>query len=476
MDAAGDFTRSEEARNDLALGVVDLGLGVDLDAAHGVVDGRRDHDGVERSLIEVARHVGAAEGVLAGSLALLPGVDGGLEFGGGNAHLAGDFFNRGAGDAVGLLDVLVRGLQGLLHVGVEEEVGHAVLLLEDGGGDRVAGVELVEEALAVLVDEDGAVAANGFGDHFADLRHHGRVRLDFGHVDELGTGLFSEKEAVARGARMVRRGEALQTGHVLGDEVVVGTEAAGGVNDGLGVDRVGAVLLVRDLDARDLAVLHEDLRGLRVHAHVDLAGLGGIVEGLDDFRTDECAAGRAVRAGLGGAGHQADVAQVAAEGEEPFDGAGSAGNERADEFGIVLPVTALHRVEVGDFNGVLRALGLLQGRAGSIETACGTNRVAAGHAHLFNDDDLGAEVGGFHCGGKACAARADHGDVDGDVFGSLNAGNAEGGGDSSGNQNLLHGKFSYLKSSEPPPVLFGPLLTGFGKLRAGQQVRLFFQP
>ena len=445
MNAARDFTRGEVARDDLALGVVDLGLRVDLHAAHRVVDGRRHHDGVERSLIEVARHVGATEGVLARSLALLPGFKGGLELVGGHAHLAGEFVKRLALEAVGLLDVVVRGLQGLLHVGVEEEVGHAVLLLEDGGGDRIAGVELVVEAGAVLVDEDGAVAADGFGDHFTDLGHDGRVGLDFRHVDELSADLFGKDDAFTLGARMVRRGEALQAGHVLGDELVVGAEAAGRIDDGLGVDRVGAVLLALDLNARDLAVVGEDLRGFSVHAHVDLAVLGGRVERADDFRADEGAAGRTMGAGLGGAGEQADVTKVAAESEEPFDGGTRTRDERANEFGIVLPVTALHRVVVGDFKGVLNTLGGLERRARGVEAAGCADRVAARHGHLFNNDDLGAEVGRFDGGGKARAARADHGDVDGDVFSGLNAGNAEGGGHGRGKKNLLHFECSPMR-------------------------------
>ena len=41
VHAAGDFTRSEEARNNLAVDVDDFSLGVDLDAAHGVMHGGR---------------------------------------------------------------------------------------------------------------------------------------------------------------------------------------------------------------------------------------------------------------------------------------------------------------------------------------------------------------------------------------------------------------------------------------------------
>ena len=148
VDAASDFTRSEEARDNLTLRVVDLGERVDLDAAHRVVNSRGDQNGVERALVEVARHIGTAESVLIGGLAGLPRIHRGLQRVGRNAHLAGDFIERSAVEAVLLLDVVVRGLQGLLHIAVEEQVSNAVLLLQDGGGNLVAGFELVEEALA----------------------------------------------------------------------------------------------------------------------------------------------------------------------------------------------------------------------------------------------------------------------------------------------------------------------------------------
>ena len=121
VDAASDFTRSEEARDNLALRVVDLGERVDLDAAHRVVNSRGDQNGVERALVEVARHIGTAESVLIGGLAGLPRIHRGLQRVGRNAHLAGDFIERSAVEAVLLLDVVVRGLQGLLHIAVEEQ-------------------------------------------------------------------------------------------------------------------------------------------------------------------------------------------------------------------------------------------------------------------------------------------------------------------------------------------------------------------
>ena len=61
VDAAGHFTRGEEAGDDLAFGVEDVGLGVDLQAAHGVVDTGGDFDSVVGTVVEGVGEAGAAE-------------------------------------------------------------------------------------------------------------------------------------------------------------------------------------------------------------------------------------------------------------------------------------------------------------------------------------------------------------------------------------------------------------------------------
>ncbi len=99
-------------------------------------------------------------------------------------------------------------------------------------------------------------------------------------------------------------------------------------------------------------------------------------------------------------------------------------------------MTALHRVIEHDFDGVFRALGLLQSSANSIQTARGTDRIAADHGHLFHYDDVGAEFVSLNGGGQACTTRTDHGNVNGDVFSG--AGRAEAGHHSGSNENLLH--------------------------------------
>ena len=60
VDAAGDFARREEAGDDLAVSVQHMGFGVDLQAAHGVVDARGDLHGIIRRGVQ--RRAGPAQG------------------------------------------------------------------------------------------------------------------------------------------------------------------------------------------------------------------------------------------------------------------------------------------------------------------------------------------------------------------------------------------------------------------------------
>ena len=98
--------------------------------------------------------------------------------------------------------------------------------------DVVAGLELVHEALAVLIVERGALAADGFGDQEAlaarEADDRGGVELRELEVRELGAGRAGEDEAGAERARRVRRARPQRGG------------AAGGQQRGLGLDRLAA--------------------------------------------------------------------------------------------------------------------------------------------------------------------------------------------------------------------------------------------
>ena len=262
------------------------------------------------------------------------------------------------------------------------------------------------------------------------------MSLDLVHVDRGRTDLLGHDDAVARGARMVRRGIALEHWLVLDEHFLVGAETAGGDHDGLGVDRVGLAVLGGELDARNGAVLvRHDVGDAGVRADVELAVLGGLPEGADHFGTDGRTVVRTVGAVVLGAARAAHHVEVAAEGHEPGERVLGVRAERADEFGIVDVVTALHRVGDELFDRVGNAVALLLGRFSRVEAAFGAKRVAAHHRHLFEDDHLLARVMERHGRGKAGTARTDHDNV-GRVVGGPDT--AHGGRKRGNNQKFFH--------------------------------------
>ena len=276
VHAARDFTRGEETRDGLAFLVEDLRLGVDLQTAHGVVNGGLNLDGPVRSLVESGRHVGTAElRVLAGLLVGGVLLERGFKRVGRKVRGGGEFLDVLARDGEAHLDVALDELGLGADAVVPDDPGELAGLLQFVGGHDVARQEFVREALAFGVDENGAVAADAFGNQNA-FRRGRRVSLDLVHVDRGRTDLLGHDDAVARGARMVRRGIALEHGLVLDEHFLVGAETAGGDHDGLGVDRVGLAVLGGELDARNGAVLaRHDVGDAGVRADVDLAVLRG---------------------------------------------------------------------------------------------------------------------------------------------------------------------------------------------------------
>jgi hypothetical protein len=120
-------------------------------------------------------------------------------------------------------------------------------VLEHGLGDVVTVLELVDEALAVLVEQETAGPAERLGGQELDLGvglvgvdEAGRVDLDLLHVDGPSADLGGHLVAVAGAVRAVGRREREGVRPVLGEEAVVGK--VGGVTSRCEDD--GASLLV----------------------------------------------------------------------------------------------------------------------------------------------------------------------------------------------------------------------------------------
>ena len=163
VDTAGNFTSSEETRDNVALVVQNLSFSVDSQTAHCVVDSRSNHNCVVRSFGQRTRHVGTAElSVFLVSLELGVFGQSGLQVVSIDAEFLSEFFRCLAFSNETLLDVCFDGFQALTNAVIEEEVADFVSLLQFCSRNDVTSLEFVDEAFAFFVDKDSAVAANSF--------------------------------------------------------------------------------------------------------------------------------------------------------------------------------------------------------------------------------------------------------------------------------------------------------------------------
>ena len=165
VDTAGNFTSSEETRDNVALVVQNLSFSVDSQTAHCVVDSRSNHNCVVRSFGQRTRHIGTAElSVFLVSLELGVVSQSGFQVVSVDAEFLSEFFRCLAFSNETLLDVCFDGFQALANAVIEEEVADFVSLLQFGSRNDVTSLEFVDEAFAFFVDEDSAVAANSFSE------------------------------------------------------------------------------------------------------------------------------------------------------------------------------------------------------------------------------------------------------------------------------------------------------------------------
>ena len=191
--------------------------------------GGLDLHGVEGALVNGVSGLGAERVGLAGGGVVI-GVHRGLEGVGGDPHLVGQI-----GQGVGLQpvaggDLLVQpaGGLGLDAFGVNDHPRGG--LGQDGGAQlQIGGGGLVEEALALLIHQHEGLTAGGQIPAGAQDIGEGP---DGAHVLEQHTVGLKDGHKVAGGAHHVGGLQDLVAGGVLGQQLLVAAEAAGG-HDGL---------------------------------------------------------------------------------------------------------------------------------------------------------------------------------------------------------------------------------------------------
>ena len=191
----------------------------------------------------------------------------------------------GRGDGHGL----DAGVEAVLADGVDEHVEALAVdraqveqrgaARVDGAGDNVARRELVGEAPTVVVEQRGALAAQGLAQQQARARERGRVEL---HELEVGDG-----RACAPGHRDTLPGRAGRVGGALPE----GGHATGGEQRGAGRKRpvgreradAAAALIGPEVECAD-ALAHRDARvlGDALGEHARDGGAGGSPVGVQD--------------------------------------------------------------------------------------------------------------------------------------------------------------------------------------------------
>ena len=307
------------------------------------------------------------------------------------------------------------GVRALLDLAVEDRVAVLARLLENGLAHHVAALEFLDEALAFLVDQDGAFEACVVDElDGARVRVAHRIGLDEAHVDDLCADVLRHRDAFTHGAGHVRGLEAVAVERVgLRAHRNVRGKAARRDHDALPGTEGIALAVHRGLDARDASrsVTHE-LLGLHVRDDGNAALLGRSAELSDEVEAR--GALRNERALLGVAAEE-EVVFLEFDADDvpaPFGGGKRILDHGAHDGGIALHVAALHGVLIMQFNAVaFNAELLLDPVARSGHFRARNERVAANVGHLFEKHDLRARVARGDGGREARAARTDHHDV-----------------------------------------------------------------
>lgn len=422
VDTTGEFTAGVEAFEGLLLAVEDLGVLVDLDSAHGEVeDGLHESDVelvveleghvVEETLVPgvlllaVSDEVVLVEGLLEGCFAT---ADFGNELG------AGHLLHQAAAGVVAGVEV-----QDLGGLAVEDETdGPLALLLffPHLAGDVVTVAELVREALAVGIEEETTLTAEGFSGEELELGiwvlgvdETGGVDLDFVHVDAVGTDGHQHLLAVTGSVGAVGGGQTEGVGAVLLEEggfTEVSGVTTGSENDDtvdrllLAVDGVGNTgdVVTRLVDGGDVGLL-DDLNATGLTFGKVFQSLH---QGVGDGHTGELGIMATVCAGVSVSSETGDEGKVEVEDIlQPLDGGSGLVGQDLDQVGTGLVTGGLEGIFVELLDAVLDAEIGLGASESTVDTGGGLGRVTTEESLLIQNEDIATvEVDGV-CGAEA---------------------------------------------------------------------------
>ena len=244
MDAAYNFACGEEAGDCIAVGINDFGAGVDMDTAHGVMDAGSDLDRIVGSLAQIHLHTGCASEIRIIFICnvFVPVAECFCKGLGIHIDLFCQIFDGFTFYSNACGNIFFRCLETFAESLVEDDICVASGLFQFCCGDNISGEELIGKSLAVLIDQDSAVAADALCDQHAGLLFNSGVELDLLDIDKVCSDFLCHYNAVTGDSGCACSDSSFQVFAVLHDHIFIVAEAAGCQDHSFGIDGVVGVI------------------------------------------------------------------------------------------------------------------------------------------------------------------------------------------------------------------------------------------
>ena len=226
---------------------------------------------------------------------------------------------------------------------VKDDISEVLRQRDNRGGNLIAGLHFVEEAVALLVHQNRPAAADRLGNQIRGLLLDGRVNLDFAHIHRPGPDAFKQRDTAAGRPSMVGGHEAGQIRAVFHHHRAVGAEAAGSHDNALRLYHNGFLFIVKQAYAAHLIVGHQDLFNRRIQQDIDPASSDITHQAADQVAADRRPVARTVGAVDAHPAGSGDIVKHNAATRQPLNGFRRIFHEAAQQLRVVFVLTAFQR-------------------------------------------------------------------------------------------------------------------------------------
>ena len=204
----------------------------------------------------------------------------------------------------------------------------------------IAGRHFVEEAVALLIDQDSAAAANRFGNQVRGVLLNGRVNLNFTHIHGTGANPLRQRNAAAGGPFMVGGDKTRQIRTIFHHHRAISAETAGRHDDTFGLYLDAFLLIIQQTYPAHFAVSHQDLFHRCIKHHIDAAASDIAHQTTDQIATNRRSVTRTVSPVDTHPAGGGDVIEHDPAMRQPFDGLRRIFHKPTQQLRIVFVVPA----------------------------------------------------------------------------------------------------------------------------------------